>query len=232
MTALRTDVTDVTDDLPAAVLWDLDGTIVDTEPYWIECEFALVTAHGGTWSEQHAHALVGNALPESGRYIREHSGIGLSGEEIVAALVDGVTTRVRQHVPWRPGAADLLAALRAGGVPCALVTMSYRSLAEAIVSCLPDETFDLLVTGDEVTYGKPHPEPYLLAAAQLGVDPAACMAIEDSPTGVASATAAGVPVLAVEHIVPIPAAPGRHVVRSLSGVGPADLGTWSAALAR
>jgi HAD superfamily hydrolase (TIGR01509 family) len=223
---------DAPDDRPAAVLWDLDGTLVDTEPYWFECEFALVEAHGGRWSEDHARALVGNALPETGRYIREHSGIDLSGEEIVAALIDGVTDRVRQHVPWRPGAAELLAALRSDGVRCALVTMSYRGLAEAIVSCLPHGSFEVLVTGDEVRHGKPHPEPYLVAAQRLGVDPAACLAIEDSPTGVASATAAGVAVLAVEHLVPIPPRPGLHVVRSLAGIGPADLAAWSAALSR
>jgi HAD superfamily hydrolase (TIGR01509 family) len=173
---------------------------------------------------------VGNALPESGRYIREHSGIDLTPEEIVGELLRGVVERVRRHVPWRPGAQELLAALHADGVPCALVTMSYRPLAEAIVGRLPAGSFAAVVTGDEVTRGKPHPEPYLTAAARLGVDPAGCLAIEDSPTGVGSATAAGIPVLAVEHLVPILPGPGRHVVQSLSGVGPADLALWSAAL--
>jgi HAD superfamily hydrolase (TIGR01509 family) len=216
----------------AAVLWDLDGTLVDTEPYWIECEYALVAAHGGSWSDQHAHHLVGNALPESGRYIREHGGVDLSAEEIVDVLLAGVVERVRRHVPWRPGAAELLAALRADDVPCALVTMSYRPLAEVIVAGLPPGTFATLVTGDEVTRGKPHPEPYLTAAARLGLVPGECLAIEDSPTGVASATAAGVPVLAVEHTVPVPTGAGRHVVASLAGVGPADLAGWRGALAR
>jgi HAD superfamily hydrolase (TIGR01509 family) len=131
-------------------------------------------------------------------------------------------------VPWRPGAQALLAALRADGVPCALVTMSYRPLADAIVGCLPAGSFTTQVTGDEVTHGKPHPEPYLTGAARLGVPPAACLAIEDSPTGVASATAAGVPVLAVEHLVPILPGPGRHVVRTLEGLAPADLGRLAA----
>ncbi len=214
-------------DLPAAVLWDLDGTIVDTEPYWFACEYALVEAHGGTWNDEHAHALVGNALPVSGRYIREHGRIDLEPDEIVARLVEGVVERVRRHMPWRPGAQDLLAALGDEGVPCALVTMSYRDLAEAIVGCLPPGSFETIVPGDEVSRGKPHPEAYLTAATRLGVDPADCIAIEDSPTGVASATAAGVPVLAVEHLVPVVPAPGRHVVRTLEGVGPTDLGAWA-----
>lgn len=215
-------------DLPAAVLWDLDGTIVDTEPYWIECEYALVESYGGTWSEEHARALVGNNLPDSGEYIAEHGGVPLSSPEIIAILVEGVVERIRRHIPWRPGAQELLAALAADGVPCALVTMSYRDLAEAIVACLPEGSFQVIVAGDEVSRGKPDPEAYLRAAELLGVDPADCVAIEDSPTGVASATAAGVPVLAVEHILPVLPAPGRHVAKTLVGVTPTDLAELSA----
>ncbi|HEX2783928.1 MAG TPA: HAD hydrolase-like protein, partial [Ilumatobacteraceae bacterium] len=97
---------------PAAVLWDMDGTLVDTEPYWIDCEFELVEAHGGTWSQEHAHAIVGSDLHESGRYIREHGGVDLPVDEIVNQLLDGVIARVRLNMPWRPGARDLLAELR------------------------------------------------------------------------------------------------------------------------
>lgn len=209
--------------LPAAVLWDMDGTLVDTEPYWIACEFDLVAQYGGTWTLEHAHNLVGNALPESGEYIRRHGGVPLSAEEIVDRLLDGVVARVREHIPWRPGAQALLGRLAADGIPCALVTMSYRRLAEAVLGGLPPGTFTTLVAGDDVRNGKPHPEPYLTAAARLGVPPAGCVAIEDSPTGVASAEAAGVPVLAVTHLLPIPDAPGRHVVGTLEGLTPGDL---------
>ncbi|HEX6877284.1 MAG TPA: HAD family phosphatase, partial [Nocardioidaceae bacterium] len=111
---------------PAAVLWDMDGTLVDTEPYWIESEFELVDAYGGTWSTEHALNLVGNDLLVSGRYIREHAGIDLEPADIVEELLDRVVARVEKRVPWRPGAVDLLADLRAHDVPCALVTMSYR----------------------------------------------------------------------------------------------------------
>jgi beta-phosphoglucomutase-like phosphatase (HAD superfamily) len=111
----------------------------------------------------------------------------------------------------------------ADGVPCALVTMSYRRLVEAVLAGLPAGTFTTVVAGDDVSRGKPHPEPYLTAAARLGAAPADCVAIEDSPTGVASAEAAGVPVLAVAHLVPIPDAPGRRVVGTLAGLTPADL---------
>jgi HAD superfamily hydrolase (TIGR01509 family) len=208
---------------PAAVLWDMDGTLVDTEPYWIECEFALVEAHGGVWSRQQAEALVGNDLLTSARYIRRHGGVDLPAETIVELLLDGVVERVRRHIPWRPGARELLDGLADRGVPCALVTMSYRRLALSVTAALPPDRFATVVAGDDVQHGKPHPEPYLLAAARLGVAPADCVAIEDSPTGLASAVAAGVPALGVEHLVPLTPSPGRLVVDSLAGVTPDDL---------
>jgi len=215
---------------PDAVLWDLDGTLVDTEPYWIECEFALVAAHGGVWTTEHAHALVGSDLVASARYIRRHGGVDLPDHAIVDALVDGVAERVRRHIPWRPGARELLAELGRERVPCALVTMSYRRLALAVLDALPAGSFTAVVAGDDVTHGKPHPEPYLTAAARLGVVPGDCVAIEDSPTGLASAVAAGVPALGVEHLVPLVPSPGRQLVDSLVGLTPADLARFAAGL--
>ena len=169
----------------------MDGTIVGTEPYWIAAEYALVEAHGGTWSDEHAHALVGNALLTSGAYIRTHGGVDLTPEAIVDALLDEVVRSARACMPWRPGARELLGELARAGIPAAMVTMSYRRLAETVVEAIAPEQFAVVVTGDEVRDGKPHPEAYLTAAARLGVDPECCVAIEDSPTGVASAEAAG-----------------------------------------
>jgi HAD superfamily hydrolase (TIGR01509 family) len=209
--------------LPGAVLWDMDGTLVDTEPYWIAEEYELVSEYGGRWTDQDAHSLVGNDLIVSAHYIRDHGGVPLSPEAIIDRLLDRVIERVRVHIPWRPGARELLTDLRAHGVPCALVTMSYRNLAQAIVSALPPGTFGAVVAGDDVTHGKPHPEPYLTGAARLGVPVSRCVAIEDSVTGVESAQAAGVPVLAVEHLVPIPERSGRTVVSTLKDWTAADL---------
>jgi HAD superfamily hydrolase (TIGR01509 family) len=214
--------------LPAAVLWDLDGTLVDTEPYWIDEEYALVAEYGGSWSDEHAHALVGNDLITSAKYIQVNGSVRLPPEQIIERLLDGVIKRVRVHIPWRPGARELLTELRTRGVPCALVTMSYQSLAQAIVETLPAGTFETVVAGDDVTHGKPHPEPYLTAATRLGIAPERCVAIEDSLTGVSSAEAARVPVLAVEHLVPIPPADGRTVVTSLQGWTAADLAALTA----
>ena len=207
----------MTHTLPAAVLWDMDGTIIDTEPYWIEAEIALATRDGGTWTHDDGLTLIGMALPESAEILRARAGVRGTNDEIVDDLVHQVGHLLRTHgADWQPGARELLAALNAAQVPCALVTMSYASLADILVELLPPNTFAAVVTGDMVTHGKPHPEPYLKAAELLGVDPTQCVAIEDSPTGVASAEAAGARVIGVPHFVPLPFAPQRSRVRSLT----------------
>ncbi|MGQ0626021.1 MAG: HAD family hydrolase [Sporichthyaceae bacterium] len=207
------------------VLWDMDGTLIDSEPYWIECEYALVEAYGGSWSQEHALAIVGGDLIDSARYIAAHGPVPLTPREIVNILLDGVIERVRAHVPWRPGARELLAELRALEIPCALVTMSWRRFAQAVDDALPAGSFAALVTGDEVARPKPYPDPYLRAASLLGVDPARCVAIEDSPKGISSALAAGVRTLGVQHLVELTPAPGLHLASSLRGWTAADLGT-------
>jgi HAD superfamily hydrolase (TIGR01509 family) len=207
----------------AAVLLDMDGTLVDTEPDWIACEQELVAAHGGTWTDDDARGLVGTALLAAAGTIAAVGGVPLAPEEIVRRLLDGVIERVRRRIPWTPGARELLDALGLAGVPVALVTMSYRRLADAVLEGLPPDTFGAVVTGDEVREGKPHPEPYLLAAARLGVDPRDCVALEDSPTGVASAEAAGCTTVVVRGVVEVPPAPGRHRVDSLTELSAAAL---------
>lgn len=208
---------------PRAVLWDMDGTLVETEPYWIESEFALAERHGGTWSHEHALELVGNDLIDSARYIRHHMGIDLEPAEIVEQLLDGVIARVEQAVPWRPGAVELLGGLGERGVPCALVTMSYRRFVAPVLAALPADAFNAVVTGDAVSQGKPHPEPYLKAARQLGLHPSECLAIEDSNTGARSAEAAGCTVLVVPNHVPVLEGERRIFVASLADVVPEAL---------
>ncbi|WP_292652568.1 HAD family phosphatase [Nocardioides sp.] len=208
---------------PAAVLLDMDGTLVDTEPYWIATEFAIAERFGTTWSEEQAMELVGNALIESARLIKVGMGLPHEPEEIVEMLLDGVVERVEREVPWRPGARELLSDLVEQGVPCALVTMSYARFVGPILEQLPEGTFKVIVTGDMVRNGKPHPEPYLTAAAALGVAAEDTVAVEDSNTGARSAEAAGCTVLVIENHVPV--APGeRRVFRdTLEGMTYADL---------
>ncbi|SEE45672.1 haloacid dehalogenase superfamily, subfamily IA, variant 3 with third motif having DD or ED [Arthrobacter alpinus] len=188
-----------------AVLWDMDGTLVDTEPYWIAAEIALVTAHGGYWNEDMAHTLVGNALGDSAK-ILQGAGVKLSVREIIDHLSAEVVACIRREIPWRPGARELLSDLHGRGVRCALVTMSERALATEVVNSLEAEYFEFLVTGDEVTNGKPHPEPYLTAIELLrendpAITAAHCAALEDSVPGVASAVASGVATIAIPNAV-------------------------------
>ncbi|ANC30353.1 HAD family hydrolase [Isoptericola dokdonensis] len=207
---------DATTPLPAAVLWDMDGTLVDTEPYWIRAEHELVAAHGGSWSHEQALELVGNPLTVSAELLQA-AGVDLPVAGIVDHLLGKVRHQVDAEVPWRPGARELLAALGAAGVPCALVTMSYSVLADAVVAHVPG-AFTTLVTGDQVSRGKPDPEPYLVAAARLGVAVGECVAIEDSPTGITSALAAGTRTLGVEAVLPVEPRPGLSRAKSLVDV--------------
>lgn len=211
---------------PAAVLWDFDGTLVDTEPYWIRTEFELIEGLGGSWSEAQALQLVGNDLLVSGQMIVAQTGIPLTPAEVVDRLLDGVIAQIRERIPWRPGARELLADLRRRGVPCGLVTMSYRSFVAPVLEALPEGTFACVVTGEEVARGKPDPEPYRRACELLALEPGACIAVEDSVPGAGSAAAAGVPVLVVPAHVPVPDAAGRVVAAEL----PTDLDGLAAAV--
>lgn len=117
----------------------------------------------------------------------------------------------------------MLADLGASGVPCALVTMSWRSLAGAVIDALPEGSFAAVITGDEVEHGKPHPEPYWAACRGLGVEAGDCIALEDSPTGVRSAVAAGVPTIAIPFVIPVPEIAGAVQIGTLAGLTPDNL---------
>ncbi len=202
----------------AAALWDFDGTLADTEPLWIEGEFELIGQLGGEWNMEHAHQLVGNSLLDSAIYILNTIGRrDLSPAWLVDQLITYVVTRLRDGpMPWRPGAIELLNSFAAAGVPCALVSASYRVLLDAALVRLPVGTFQVTVAGDEVDQGKPHPEPYERACQMLGVDARNCVVFEDSETGARSGNAAGAFVLAVPNRVDIPPAPRRLQIGSLA----------------
>ncbi|WP_040493849.1 HAD family hydrolase [Ilumatobacter nonamiensis] len=209
--------------LPAALLIDMDGTIVDSEPYWIASEHKLVAEFGDTWSAEDAHSIVGFDLLDAAVQLRDRGGVRLEPPAIVEWLLDSVIAMCAEELLWRPGARDLLIEAREAAVPCVLVTMSWRRLADAVLSAAPAGVFVGSVTGDEVVNGKPAPDPYLAAAALVGAEPADCVAIEDSPTGVGSAVAAGCRTVAVPHVVDVEPQPGVTMLATLEGVRLADL---------
>jgi HAD superfamily hydrolase (TIGR01509 family) len=208
--------------LPAAVFWDMDGTLIDSEPYWLSAETALVESYGGVWSQADGLQLVGSSLERSA-IILQSRGVALGVHEIIDLLTDRVLERIAVEVPWRPGARELLSALRDAEVPTALVTMSIGRMAERVASSLGFTGFDTVVSGDLVPDGKPAPDCYLLAADLLGVDPADSVAIEDSEYGVAAGVAAGMATIAVPLHVPLPASPSYTLWPGLEGRTPADL---------
>lgn len=201
--------------LPAAVLWDMDGTLIDTEPYWMSAETELVEAHGGVWTREDALAMVGSSMAVSARTLRSR-GVALPDEEISGFLNSRVAAEVAAGIPWQPGARELLEELAAAGVPLALVTSSFAVLADPFARAVG--LFDVVVSGDEVTHPKPHPEPYRTAAARLGVDVADCVAVEDSRTGIASAHASGARTLAVQVLAPVDRPDGVSITDSLAAV--------------
>lgn len=193
---------------PAAVLWDMDGTLVDTEPYWLASERELLALYGREWTQEQGLQLVGRGLLDSAAILRAH-GVDREPKEIVVWLTDRVRAHLkREGIPWRPGARELLSDLRRRGIPTALVTMSLRQMAAEVVAAIDFDAFDIIVAGDDVKNPKPDPEPYLRAADQLGVDIRDCVALEDSVVGIRAAVASGALTIGIPHLVDIPHSDG------------------------
>ena len=210
-----------------AVLWDMDGLLVDTEPLWTRAEQELAGSFGQGFTAEMKAAVVGTRLDLAVPGMLRMLGAPADEAQVARTqqrLLDRMVELFTEDLPPKPGAAELLAALHREGVPQALVSSSYRVLVDGVLATGLGP-FAVTVAGDEVRDAKPHPEPYLTAAAALGVRPERCVVLEDSPAGIASGEAAGAAVVAVPHaaVAPMPAAPRRLVVRSLAEVDPAAL---------
>ncbi len=200
-----------------AVLFDMDGTLVDSEKVWDIGLAELAARYGGALSAAARASMVGTSMADSMEIL--HADIGQPWRDPVDS-VTWLEARVFElfgdGLVWRPGARELLAEVRAAGVPTALVTATRRNLVEVALLTIGAANFDIVVCGDEVDETKPHPAPYRNAATLLGADPAGCVAIEDSPTGVASARAAGCVVVAVPSEVDLSDLAGVTLVGSLA----------------
>ena len=209
--------------LPKAVLWDLDGTLIDSEPYWMRSEQELAERHSATWTEEDGKTLVGMSLKDSTKLMSTKMGIDLPLEQVIDELTNSVTSQLAREIPWRPGAAELLRELRKRGIKTALVTMSLRRMALQVVESIDFDAFDVVVAGDDVVHGKPHAEPYLKAAKLLGVAPEECVAFEDSISGILSAEAAGTKAVGIPNVVIIPQREDRILWETLEGKTIKDL---------
>jgi HAD superfamily hydrolase (TIGR01509 family) len=213
---------------PAAVLLDMDGTLVDSEPAWEQAIHELVARFGLRWGPQDDLDIVGAAIPAVGALLVER-GAGWDSPRIEQWLHERVAEIQAGHVPWRPGARQLLEGLVAAGVPTALVTMSYRSLALRVADAAPEGALRVVVAGDDVMHGKPDPEAYLTAARLLGVVATRCVAVEDSVTGISAALASGALTYGVQPATDLPAHIAGHPNLRRVGSMPAlaaELGVW------
>ena len=203
---------------PAAVLWDMDGTLIDSEHYWMNSEQHLAKSTGAIWTAEDGMNLIGMSLYDSTRVIKQKLGLSEEPELIIENLTDSVISQLGSPMPWRPGAIELLLELKSRGIKCALVTMSMRRMALAVAERAGESVFDVVVAGDDVTHGKPHPEAYLKAAELLGVDIRDCIAFEDSVTGLRSAEASEAIAVGIPNIVQLEQKPDRHIWQTLEGV--------------
>jgi HAD superfamily hydrolase (TIGR01509 family) len=206
-----------------AVMFDMDGLLVDTEPLWFDVECEVMARLGGDWSPADQGNLVGGSLEVTLDYLLGKASTPVPRALLARWLVDGMISRLdRAPVRPRPGALELLDEVRASGVPYALVTSSERVIMEAVFRAT-GLRFGVTVCAEDVTRIKPDPEPYLLACKLLAADPAASVVLEDSPNGVAAAESAGCRVIAVPNVAPVPPAPGRVIVASLADLSLARL---------
>ncbi|MFI9602430.1 HAD family hydrolase [Streptomyces sp. NPDC004069] len=201
-----------------AVLLDMDGTLVDTEGFWWDVEVEVFAALGHTLDDSWRHVVVGGPMTRSAGFLIEATGAAVTLAEVTPLLNQGFEARIDGGLPLMPGAARLLAELSEQRIPTALVSASHRRIIDRVLTSLGPQHFALSVAGDEVSRTKPYPDPYLLAAAGLGAEPARCAVIEDTATGVAAAEAAGCRVVAVPSVAPIPPAFRRTVVPTLEDV--------------
>ena len=171
---------------PTAVLFDMDGTLIDSEPVWFETEVKLLAEYGFDLGPEHWPNVLGQPNEVSSKYLLAVSGIKLTWQELSDKIEIAVGECFSQGLNLLPGAKELLVELRDAGVPAALVSASSRRIVDACIGSIGADYFRHTVSGDDVARTKPDPEPYLLAAKLLGVDPADCVVIEDSPIGTAS----------------------------------------------
>jgi HAD superfamily hydrolase (TIGR01509 family) len=214
----------------SAVLFDMDGTLVETEEHWGQALFALAERLGGRLSAEARQATVGSSMRTSMQILYRDIGVSRTEAQLLGDarwVEDTTAVLLAEEVTWRPGAADLLVSVREAGLATALVTTTPRRLADIVLTAMREDLgsdpFDLTLCGDEVPARKPDPAPYLMAMDALGVLPAECVVVEDSQAGIAAGLAAGTAVLGVPTLQLVQPASGLSLRDGLVGLGAAEL---------
>ncbi|MFD8783470.1 HAD family hydrolase [Kitasatospora sp. NPDC059599] len=216
--------------LPAAVLFDMDGTLVDTEQLWWQTAAEIAEELHHPLTDRDAPEVLGQAVEHTAAHLHRVSGTSLSEAELAARLGESFAGKVAAETVPRPGALALLASLRDARVPTALVSASPRRVVDLVLSAIGRDWFAVTLAAEDTPRTKPAPDPYLAAAELLGLDPALCVAVEDTPTGVASAAGAGCAVLAVPSTAtPMPDGERITLLASLEQADLALLGKLTAA---
>ena len=205
------------------VLFDMDGTLTDSERLWTIALERVARSHGGALSRSAREAMVGQDIWNTIDLLHAELGLNVDPRDTAAELNAETEAVFRAGLPFKSGARELLAAVRSAGLATALVTATHRPLVDIAMHTLGGCNFDVSVAGDEVRRNKPDPEPYRRAVELLGLDSRDCLAIEDSPAGSASAAAAGIPTLVVPSEMPVPPGPGRIQATTLAGLTVDDL---------
>ena len=208
--------------LPQGIFFDMDGLLVDTEPYWLQTERELMAEFGVHWRSEDQLFCLGGPMEKVGRYMSDLAESKQSPEWFASELIDRMAEKFTLISPM-PGISQLLSEISKNHIPAALVSASPRRLVDAVLASIPNHPFALSISADDVVRGKPHPDPYLKAAALLQVAIENSLILEDSPTGVTAARASGAWVVAVPHIAPIAPAQRSVVIETLAGASVTSL---------
>ncbi len=206
-----------------AILFDMDGTLINSEPHWMTGETELMAEYGHQWTTEDQKYCLGGPLTKVGSYMWKLSGEKESPDYFHQELVRRVISQFRKGIEFMPGAHELLAASKDEGIPIGLVTASPIAMMEATLSRFPADYFDVAVSGDDVQFTKPDPACYFLAAEKLGVDITHCLVLEDSLTGIKAATDSGAFVIAIPHLVTVAESSRVRVLPSLENVSLSQL---------
>jgi HAD superfamily hydrolase (TIGR01509 family) len=210
----------------SAILFDMDGTLIDSEPLWLKAEIEVMAEVGCHWDEQDQINCLGGPAERTERYMQERSQNIKPYGYFINRLHEVMRARITNELDLIPNALSLLKECKDAGIKTALVTASSRDLMTIVLKRFPIGTFDVVVSGDDVEKSKPDPAPYLLAAKQLSVDISKCLVLEDSLTGVQSGLSSGAKVIGIPHLVQMSDHPNLRVISSLDEITLSDILGW------